>query len=94
MICLDNLKGVYVGGVSVKIVKVKMIERDLEDVGPTGYLRIWFKGEDMSVIYDSECHKPEEEEEAVKMFKVGDSYRITLDGVHEVAEGELNETVT
>jgi hypothetical protein len=81
----DKLRGVYVGGVSVTIVKVKMIEKDLgDDVGPTDYLRIWFKGIDMTITYDWECHKEEEEELAVKAFKVGDTYRITLDGTYEV----------
>jgi hypothetical protein len=80
----ERLRGVYVGGVLVKIVKVKMIEKDLEDVGPTPYLRIWFKGVDMTITYDWECHKEEEEELAVKAFNVGDSYRITLDGEYEI----------
>ena len=71
-----------------KITKVKFIEKDDKGIGHQPYLRIWFKGPDLSITYDWDCCNPDEEEDVVKWFKKGDEYRIEFDGTHKVKENE------
>lgn len=85
----SGIRETAIMGISATITQTKFIEKDLEDVGPTRFLRIWFEGEGVSMQFDWECHKPDLEDEVEEMFQVGDLYTIGL--ASTFFEGEAAE---